>query len=86
MAVLRSARPEVVVHELTAIPGQLNIRKFDRTRCCSVTARCRINRRSRVPQDNRGDPRHGDGDGEGQHAHEHEQFSEGHPARSIPHR
>ncbi len=30
MVALRDARPEVVVHELTAIPAQLNFRKFDR--------------------------------------------------------
>jgi nucleoside-diphosphate-sugar epimerase len=30
MAALQAAKPEVVVHELTAIPAQLNFRKFDR--------------------------------------------------------
>lgn len=30
MVAVKEARPEVVVHELTAIPAQLNIRKFDR--------------------------------------------------------
>jgi nucleoside-diphosphate-sugar epimerase len=30
LAAVRSVRPEVVVHELTAIPSRLNIRKFDR--------------------------------------------------------
>jgi nucleoside-diphosphate-sugar epimerase len=30
VAAVRSVRPEVVVHELTAIPARLNVRKFDR--------------------------------------------------------
>jgi nucleoside-diphosphate-sugar epimerase len=30
LAAVRSARPEVVVHELTAIPARMNMRKFDR--------------------------------------------------------
>jgi 2-alkyl-3-oxoalkanoate reductase len=30
MAAVRQAEPEVVVHQLTAIPARLNIRKFDR--------------------------------------------------------
>jgi nucleoside-diphosphate-sugar epimerase len=30
LAAVRSVRPEVVVHELTAIPARLNIRRFDR--------------------------------------------------------